>query len=147
MGHTVLAAVEQTAAEDPVARTTRSRAHPRLLGVRRGRCVSAVPRPMLRVSAAEKGSTTVLRVAGELDLATADTLREHVRACLEPGVQRLVLDLAGVEFVDVTGLGVFVEAQRMSSAQGGRVVLRRPRPMVLRMLDLLQLHDAFDVQP
>jgi anti-anti-sigma factor len=62
-------------------------------------------------------------------------------------VQRLVLDLAAVEFVDVTGLGVFVEAQRLSSAHGGSVVLRRPRPMVLRMLDLLKLHDAFEVQP
>jgi anti-anti-sigma factor len=101
---------------------------------------------MLRVSAAETGQTTVLRVAGELDLATADTLREHVRACAGPGIDRLVLDLAGVEFVDVTGLGVFVEAQRLASAHGGTVVLRRPRPMVLRMLDLLKLGSAFELE-
>lgn len=109
--------------------------------------MSAVPRPTLRVSAAETGSMTVLRVAGELDLATAETLREHVRACSGPEVERLVLDLAGVEFVDVTGLGVFVEAQRISTSYGGTVVLRRPRPMVIRMLELLELQDAFEVEP
>lgn len=109
--------------------------------------MSAASRPTLRVSAAETGPTTVLHVAGELDLATADRLREQVRGCIGPEVERLVLDLAGVEFVDVTGLGVFVEAQRISARHGGTVVLRRPRPMVLRMLDLLELNDAFEVQP
>lgn len=109
--------------------------------------MSAVPRPTLRVSTAESGPTTVLRVAGELDLATADTLREQVRARCGPQVQCLVLDLAGVDFVDVTGLAVFVEAQRLSRSHGGTIVLRRPRPMVLRMLELLKLSDAFEVEP
>jgi anti-anti-sigma factor len=91
---------------------------------------------------------TLLRVAGELDLATADLLRARVREVLAPGsgVQRLVLDLGGLEFMDVTGLGALLEARRKASEVGGSLVLRRPRPMVVRILNLLELDDALQVE-
>jgi anti-anti-sigma regulatory factor len=41
--------------------------------------VAAPDPPALRIAAETDGSTTLLRLAGELDLATADQLREQVR--------------------------------------------------------------------
>lgn len=89
----------------------------------------------------------MLRLAGELDLATADVLREHVRALLGPStrIDKLVVDLAGLEFLDVTGLGALLEARRKVSATGGTLTLRRPRPMVVRMLSLLSLDEALHI--
>ena len=104
--------------------------------------------PSLRITADADGGTAVLKLAGELDVATADLLRERVRDLLGHGtdVHRLVLDLAGLEFLDVTGLGALLETRRKLAALGGTLALRRPRPMVLRMLSLLNLEDALQVE-
>ena len=104
--------------------------------------------PALRITAESDGATTVLRLAGELDLATADLLRERVRTLLGHGsvIQLLVLDLAGLEFLDVTGLGALLEARRKLSATGATLTLRRPRPMVVRMLTLLNLEEALHIE-
>ena len=105
--------------------------------------------PALRITADADGATAILRLAGELDLATADLLREHVhrlvRGTGQP--QSLVIDMAGLEFMDVTGLGALLEARRKGAATGGSVTIQRPRPMVVRMLNLLKLEDALQIQP
>jgi len=109
--------------------------------------MSVAPRPTLRVTTGAAGQTTVIHVAGDLDLATAGQLRGHLRDVLDKGaVRRLVLDLAGLEFMDVTGLNVLVDAQRVVSNDGGTLALRSPRPMVLRMLKLLALDEVVPVE-
>ena len=109
--------------------------------------MSVAPRPTLRVTTGATGPTTVIHVAGDLDLATAGQLRGHLRDVLDDGaVRRLVLDLAGLEFMDVTGLNVLVDAQRVVSGDGGTLALRSPRPMVLRMLKLLALDEVVPVE-
>jgi anti-sigma B factor antagonist len=101
----------------------------------------------LRVTQGSTGSVTVLHLTGDLDLATAGQLRGHLRDLLDKGtVRRLVLDMAGLEFMDVTGLNVLVEAQRVVSDDGGTLALRSPRPMVLRMLKLLALDEVVPVE-
>ena len=90
----------------------------------------------------------MLRLAGELDLASADLLRERVFTLLGHGtaLERLVLDLAGLEFLDVTGLGALLETRRKLAATGASLTLRRPRPMVVRMLALLELDEALQIE-
>ena len=104
--------------------------------------------PALRITTETDGATTVLRLAGELDLATADQLREQVAALLgkHAGLRHLVVDVAGLEFLDVTGLGALLESRRKLLRTGATMCLRRPRPMVTRMLDLLELEDALHVE-
>jgi anti-anti-sigma factor len=97
---------------------------------------------------AAEGSTATIQLAGELDLATADVFRERVHELLaaHTDVRRLVLDLGGLEFLDVTGLGAVLEARRKLASSGGTIALRRPRPMVLRMMSLLDLDTALEVE-
>ena len=103
----------------------------------------------LRVTSETDGPVTVLRLAGELDLATAGDLREHLRHTLTqgPGLRRLVVDLAGLEFLDVTGLNALLEAKPQLASMGASLSLRRPRPMVRRMLALLDLEHELVVEP
>ena len=54
---------------------------------------------------------TVVQLAGELDLYNAPELRETLVALAGESPARLVLDLAEVEFVDSTALGVLIEAR------------------------------------
>lgn len=102
--------------------------------------------PALSITATTEGPTTVLRLAGELDLATADVLRGRLSDVLARGtvVRQLVIDLAALEFVDVTGLGTLLDARRKLEPVGGTLTLRGTRPMVVRMLTLLGLDDVLE---
>jgi anti-sigma B factor antagonist len=59
---------------------------------------------------------TVLAVVGEVDLATAPRLREELMRCLRGGA--VVLDLAGLEFLDSSGVRVLSHALRACDAEG-----------------------------
>ncbi|HEY2543031.1 MAG TPA: STAS domain-containing protein [Gaiellaceae bacterium] len=60
----------------------------------------------------------VVHLVGELDLYNAHQVREALLACCAEQPGRLVVDLAGVEFLDSTALGVLVEARsRMDDRQ------------------------------
>jgi anti-sigma B factor antagonist len=104
--------------------------------------VHAADAPALRITSGDGGA---LRLAGELDLATGDLLRERLAELV--GADRLVVDLAGLEFVDVTGLNVLLDAHRAQRERGCALVVRRPRPMVLRMLTLLRLDGELEIEP
>ncbi len=61
---------------------------------------------------AEFGRWAVMRVTGEIDMATAPRLRQHVQTVTARKPAGLVLDLDRVDFIDSTGLGVMVGAAK-----------------------------------
>ncbi|MFL1381988.1 STAS domain-containing protein [Nocardiopsis protaetiae] len=91
---------------------------------------------------------TVVPVDGEIDLATVPGLRARLAAAArEERCECLVVDLAGVGFLDASGVGALVAAHRILAARGARLVLARPRPAVARVLEILGMDRAFEIVP
>lgn len=60
-------------------------------------------------------STLWLRVRGELDLTTADVLYEAiVEAVVDRSTEHVVIDLAGVPFLDCSGVGALVRGHTLA---------------------------------
>jgi anti-sigma B factor antagonist len=85
-------------------------------------------------------------VAGEVDLATAPRLRASLVGILEDGNADAVVDLAAVEFIDASGIGVLVWAASLAGDRGGRLTIRNPSPAVRLVLDLLELDGALEIE-
>jgi anti-sigma B factor antagonist len=62
-----------------------------------------------------------LRLAGEVDLASAQAVRQVVGEALDEGVREVVIDLTPVTFLDSTGLSVLLHAARDASRRGAAV--------------------------
>ena len=88
----------------------------------------------------------LVRLAGELDLYNADVIR---RALFEAAAQdpaRLVVDLADVQFIDSTALGVLIEARsRLSNRRA--FVLAAPGLETRRALEISGLDRHFSIHP
>lgn len=93
----------------------------------------------------DESGHTVLEVAGEVDVYTAPTLRDRITDLLDGGQRRLVVDLATVEFIDSTGLGVLVGALNRAKELGGELDLVCPQERVLKLLRITGLDHVFTV--
>ena len=80
--------------------------------------------------------TVVLRLQGELDMATAPGLARDLHTALDARPSTLALDLSELTFLDSTGIRVLITASRRAEDQGCSFVLRSPRRSVLKALRL-----------
>lgn len=77
-------------------------------------------------------------VEGELDLAVAEELQQAIEGSGSDCVQTLV-NLENCEFIDSTGIAVFIRAHRQFADEGRRIILYAPTSQVLRLLSLTGL--------
>jgi anti-sigma B factor antagonist len=92
------------------------------------------------------GGCIVVKVGGEIDMASAPELRECLYQMIDAGSRRLLVDLRQVSLIDSTGLGVLVGAKRRLGEHGyddGCIRLVGAHGLVLRALGLSGLDRAF----
>jgi anti-sigma B factor antagonist len=88
-----------------------------------------------------------LRLAGEMDIATASRLVQVARTLSDQDVRRVRLDLAELHFIDASGLSALVQTRTNVLDQGGRLILYGVRPFVRRLLAITGLSAVFEVEP
>jgi len=87
------------------------------------------------------GDSLVVRLAGELDVHTAEGFKREVSRALEKTrVSRLVLNLKKVSFIDSSGLGAILGRYKAMSQRGGRLIIVSPSRPVRPVLKLSGLH-------
>jgi anti-sigma B factor antagonist len=89
----------------------------------------------LRVSVIAEGADTMVRVSGELDLATAPELERALDGIQAPA-GRVVLDLRELSFSDAIGLRVIEAASRRL---GERLIVFGTRPPVRHLFEVTHL--------
>lgn len=85
-------------------------------------------------------------LAGEIDLTTSPDLRQALFSALDAGAPGLALDMAAVELIDATGIGVVVAAANRAQRAGGTVTLRSPSSAVCRVLGAIDLDGIVRLQ-
>lgn len=89
---------------------------------------------------------TFLAVAGEIDLTTAGELALAGLAAITAACGTLRINLAGVTFLDSTGLGALVQIRNAAAAKTV-LILEHPSPQVRRTLEITALAQAFEIDP
>jgi anti-sigma B factor antagonist len=93
---------------------------------------------------AQHGGQCELMVTGEIDVHSADDVAALGMLNLtEPKVTELVVDLAGVTFIDSTGLGALVRIRNIALEFNKEVILRDPSPRVQKLFKLTGLDRLF----
>lgn len=99
--------------------------------------------PPFTVSVHVDGEKAVVAVGGELDLATAPILDQH----LEPfkgRIEAVVYQLADLTFIDAFGLRSLLAYER---TPGQGVSIRTPSRQVRRLLEIVDLESIIDDSP
>ncbi len=83
---------------------------------------------------------------GRLDTHTYEQLDAALAPLLTPGLQSLVLDLAGLEYISSAGIRSIFKARKALAGHGGKVLVVNPQPQIQKVLDVVKavpMHEIF----
>jgi len=86
----------------------------------------------------------VVVLSGELDVADAADIAAAL-TMVAAGAPEIIVDLAGLEFIDSSGVAALARGRKLARHAGGDLLLAAPRRGVLRVLTLTRLIDVFPV--
>jgi anti-sigma B factor antagonist len=86
----------------------------------------------------------VVALRRELDVVDAASVAAAL-AVVAARDRVVVIDLAGLEFIDSSGVAALVRARKHARHAGGDLMLAAPQQQVLRVLAITRLHDVFSV--
>lgn len=91
------------------------------------------------------GTSTVMSVSGEVDIATAPSLRQRLVDAIDDGVRDVTVDLSGVGFMDSTGLGVLIGGLKRARQLDGSLVVVNPSSTVRKIFEVTGLVDVLGI--
>lgn len=87
---------------------------------------------------------TSVALSGEIDAHSAPSLAARFES-LPPGDDDIVLEMAGVTFMDSSGLRVLIDLHQRLDGASRRLVLNAPSQSVTRLLEVAGLADHFTI--
>ncbi len=98
----------------------------------------------ISISLSESGSADVseVRVDGVIDTLTASELEEVLETLMRRGRYRVVVDLAGVDYISSAGWGIFISNIRDVRAHSGDIKLANMVSNVYEIYDLLEFDNV-----
>ena len=78
-------------------------------------------------------------------MSSATVLAHELKAVESHHPREIVLDLAELSFMDVTGLRTILDAARRARRDGGSVVIANPMPHIVRLLELTAIDQTLEV--
>jgi len=83
--------------------------------------------------------TAVLTFPREVDVSTADGMREQLLSALNKGASTLVIDMSQTTFCDSSGLNAVIRAHHRATASGAQVRVVIGSPAVRRVFEITKL--------
>lgn len=93
------------------------------------------------------GTLELVIKAQRLDAVIAPDLKNECATLWRPSIQRVIADLAAVDFLDSSGVGALLSIYKRLRPETASLQLVRVRPAVHSVIELLRLHRIFDVHP
>jgi anti-sigma B factor antagonist len=95
------------------------------------------------VSDQQRDGASVVTPHGEVDMATAPALSEHLDEVIDRNRGHVVVDLTPVTFIDSTGLGVLISAKHRCDEAGRELRVVISQPNIRKVFEITGLTDHF----
>jgi len=100
----------------------------------------------LNISERQGGDVTILDMSGKITIGEGSVaLRTAIRRLLEEGKKRILLNLAGVNYIDSSGIGELVSSYTAINKEGGQLKLLNLTQKLQDLLTITKLLTVFDV--
>jgi anti-sigma B factor antagonist len=108
--------------------------------------IAIPPSGTLTISVDQAGKDAMVRLSGRVDVDSSPELRDRLRSLLSQEVlpQSIVVDLAGVPYLETSGIATLIEALRMARHHQISFRLQGLSGAVLRLFEVTGVLALFD---
>jgi len=101
----------------------------------------------MKVDYIEQGTTVIVAPLGEIAYNEAPVFRTWLKKAADRKPERIVVDLAAVEYMNTPGLATLVEALQTARKTKSRLILCGLNQSVRAIFDIARLNTVFEIQP
>ena len=98
----------------------------------------------MNINTVKNGNELTVAVEGRLDTMTAPELEKALAESLD-GVEKLILDMAALEYISSAGLRVLLSTHKRMAAQG-EMVVRGANEIITEIFDITGFSDVLNVE-
>jgi anti-sigma B factor antagonist len=102
---------------------------------------------ILETSVQRTEDAIVISLSGELDVAGAPLVQQHLLDAAQSGVRHVTCDLEYLTYLDSVGISVLMTTRKRLKATGRELVLRCPSDRVLKVLEVSGVASYFSIRP
>lgn len=100
----------------------------------------------LNIRERQAGDVTILDMDGKITIGEGSVaVRSAIRRLLEEGKKKILLNVAGVGYVDSSGIGELVSSYTTINREGGQLKLLNLTQKIQDLLAITKLLTVFDV--
>jgi anti-sigma B factor antagonist len=101
--------------------------------------------PEIDIRPRQAGDVTILDLSGDVRIGEgAVSLRDSIRQLTDEGKKKVLLNLAGVKYMDSTGVGELIANYTTITRQGGQLKLLNLTDRIQNLLVITKLLTVFD---
>ena len=83
---------------------------------------------------------------GELDISTADKLKEHLHKLADEKIIDIKIDLSNLDYIDSTGLGVMIGVLKKLKIEDKEIYILNPKNNVKKIFTITGLDKIFNLE-
>jgi len=87
----------------------------------------------------------LIEIGGEVDIFTCQQLKDTLYQCVEKYGKDLVLDCTNLNYIDSTGLGVFVAVLKKVKLIGRAITIANIKDSILKLFLITNLDSLFNI--
>jgi|SRR5690625_3574178 len=99
----------------------------------------------LEINVIDEGQKLIVKLAGEIDIYTAPKLKEALTSHTKKANNVLIVDLAEVNYMDSTGLGVFISVLKSTREHDSSFQIVNLQERVLRLFTITGLDEIMNI--
>lgn len=100
---------------------------------------------MFKANIDKKDDYLILNLAGDLDVYSEEEFRDFIEDELKDKNLDLVIDIKELDYLDSTGLGMFMKIYKMYEEKGQKVKIINPKENILKLFKITDLTDIFEM--
>lgn len=100
----------------------------------------------MQINSTIVNNQVVVELSGSMYVEGAEILRERLISYLEDGQKHFIINISKVDYIDSSGLGVFVSIHKRTRQNGGSLVICGAVGFVKDLFELTRLDRVFDMQ-
>lgn len=94
----------------------------------------------------DKEKFLLIEVKGDLDIYSEDEFRSFIEKEIEGADKDMVIDIKDLDYLDSTGLGLFMKIYKIAKEKDKTVSIINPKGNILKLFKITDLTDVFNME-